>query len=408
MILGRVWSSFFLALRAVRRNKLRAGLTTLGIMIGVAAVVTVTSLASSARTGMMEQVSALGSNALMVFPRSSKASGARDGTGSKLNELDAKALVRESTSIASAAPFLRASTTAVYEGNNATTSVIGTRIDYFAIRNWKAKSGDLWPTTAESVGDKVVLIGVETARKLFGSIDPVGRSIRIGRFYFQVLGVLEEKGQSPFGQNQDEVIVMPITTMRSTIVRARPNETHAIMFSATSADTSGQAKRQAELILRDRHKISEGEDDDFQVYSQNEFQKLQDTIFGFLTMLLVGVAAVSLLVGGIGVMNIMLVSVAERTREIGIRMAIGAREADILVQFLVEALVLAMIGGLLGTLLGYGLIAAFSAALKWKMSLDMATLVLALGVSSAIGLIFGFLPARRAAQLDPIKALGRE
>lgn len=406
--LGRIFSSFVLALRAVRRNKLRAGLTTLGIMIGVAAVVTVTALASGARSGMMAQVSALGSNALVVFPRNVRTSGSRDGTASKLNELDSKALVREATSIASSSPLLRAKAVAIYESNNTDTSIFGARSDYFAIRNWRVESGEAWSPSSEAIGDKVVVIGVTTARNLFGTVDPVGRSIRIGRFYFRVLGVLEEKGQSPFGQSQDEIVVMPITTMRSTIVRTRANEVHSIMFSATSAETAGQAKRQAEAILRGRHRIGEGEEDDFQVYSQGEFKKLQDTVFSYLTMLLVGVAAVSLLVGGIGVMNIMLVSVAERTREIGIRMAIGAREADILVQFLVEALVLSLIGGVLGTALGYALIRGFSAALGWEMGLDLGTLVLALTVSSAIGLIFGFLPARSAAQLDPIKALGRE
>ncbi|MFO0549254.1 MAG: ABC transporter permease [Polyangiaceae bacterium] len=407
-LIMRLSASLALALRAVRRNKLRAGLTTLGITIGVAAVVTVMALARGAREGVMAQVNALGSNALIVFPRSSRTSGARDSSGSKLSETDVKALLRESTSIEAAVPFLRATALAVYEGENASTSVIGTRLDYFTIRNWKPMSGDVWTPSAESVGDKVVLIGVETARKLFGSLDPVGRNVRIGRFYYRILGVLEEKGQSPFGQNQDEIIVMPISTMRGTIVRTRPNEVHAIMFNATSAETSGQAKRQAELILRDRHRIPEGMDDDFQVLSQAEFQELQDKIFGFLTLLLIGVAGVSLLVGGIGVMNIMLVSVAERTREIGIRMAIGAREADILTQFLIESLVLALIGGALGTFLGWLAIYGFGRALNWQIGLDFATLALALGTSSTIGLVFGFLPARRAARLDPIKALGRE
>jgi len=404
----RIWSALFLALRAVRRNKLRAGLTTLGISIGVAAVVTVTALAEGARAGVMSQVSGLGSNALFVVPRSSRLSGVRDGSNSKLNELDAKALVRESTSIKAAAPFLRASAVVVYEGQNTSTSIIGTRLDYFSIRNWHTTQGETWSPNAEAIGDKVVLIGVETARKLFGTLDPIGRDIRIGRFYFRVIGLLEEKGQSPFGQNQDEIMIMPITTMSGTVIRAKPHETHAIMLSATSSETQRQAKRQAELVLRDRHRIAEGEDDDFQVFSQDEFQQLQDTVFGYLTMLLTGVAAVSLLVGGIGVMNIMLVSVAERTREIGIRMAIGAREADILTQFLVEALVLATIGGLCGTLLGYLLIAGFSKALGWSVGVDTATLMIALATSSTIGLLFGFLPARRAARLDPIKALGRE
>jgi len=385
--LRRFGSALFLALRAVSRNKLRAGLTTLGITIGVAAVVTVTALATGARAGVMDQVNALGNNAMIVLPRSARSSGARDNTNSKLSELDAKALTRESTSIAGAAPFLRATAVVVFEGENASASLIGTRMDYFEIRNWKPTAGEIWTHNAEAVADKVVLIGSETAKKLFGSLDPVGRSVRIGRFYYEVLGVLEEKGQTPFGQSQDEVVVMPITTMRGTVIRARPNETHAILVSARSAETQMQAKRQAELILRERHRIGEGMDDDFQVFSQVEFQELQDKIFGYLTLLLIGVAGVSLL---------------------GIRMAIGAREADILTQFLVEALVLASIGGLIGTLLGYGLISAFGAALGWKVALDPLTLGIALGTSGTIGLVFGFLPARNAAKLDPIKALGRE
>ncbi len=405
----RLFASLMIALRAVRRNKLRAGLTTLGIMIGVAAVVTVTALAKSARQSVVAQVSALGNNALIVFPRSSRMSGARDSSqGSRLTEADAKALVKESTSIANAAPFLRASSQIVHESENATASVIGTRLDYFAIRNWKVEKGEAWSREAESVGAKVVVIGKETARVLFGSDDPVGKSVRIGRFYFQVIGVLEEKGQSPFGQNQDEIAVMPIGTMRATMVRARQGEVQAIMMSATSAETTSSAQRQAEGILRERHRITEGQDDDFQVRSQAEFQALQDSIFGMLTLLLIGVAAVSLVVGGIGVMNIMLVSVTERTREIGIRMAIGAREADILVQFLVEALVLSTLGGIAGTTLGFGAVALFSAALGWSLVPDPVTLAIALGTSTSIGLVFGFVPAYRAARLDPVKALGRE
>ena len=408
LFVSRILNAIGLALRAVLRNKLRAGLTTLGITIGVAAVVTVTALATSVRADVTEKVAALGSNALMVFPRSAKASGAKDGTTSRLNELDAKALVADSTSIAAAAPFLRAVGTIVYEGQNATPTIIGTRVDYFSIRGWKPTSGDIWPQHSESVADKVVVIGKDTAAQLFGSSDPIGRTVRIGRFAFEVIGVLEEKGQSPFGYNQDEIVVMPITTMRGTMVNSRPNATDALLFSASGADTTQRAKSQAEGILRERHHIREGQDDDFVVRSQAEFQALQENIFGALTALLIGIAAVSLVVGGIGVMNIMLVSVAERTREIGIRMAIGAREADILVQFLVEALVLATLGGVIGTLFGMGAIATFAHLLGWTMRLEIRALVVALATSTTIGLVFGFLPARRAARLDPVQALGRE
>ncbi len=408
LLLLRILSSVSLAIRAVLRNKLRAGLTTLGITIGVAAVVTVTALATGARASVTAQVAALGTNALMVFPRSGRASGARDGSTSRLSELDAKALVRDSTSISAAAPFLRSAGTVVYEGQNATPTIIGTRLDYFTIRGWPAAKGSLWPAQAEALGDKVVVIGKDTATQLFGTLDPIGRSLRIGRFAFEVVGVLSEKGQSPFGYNQDEIVVMPITTMRGTMSNTRPNATDALLFSATGAETAEHAKRQAEEILRERHRIHEGQEDDFVVRSQAEFQALQDKIFGALTALLVGIAAVSLVVGGIGVMNIMLVSVAERTREIGIRMAIGAREADIMVQFLVESLVLATLGGVIGTTLGLGAIVAFSKALGWSLHLEPASLALALGTSTTIGLVFGFVPARRAARLDPVLALGRE
>ena len=407
--LTRVVSAVVIALRAVRRNKLRAALTILGITIGIAAVVTVTALATGARENINNQISNLGSNALIVFARSVRASGARTAqTGSRLSELDSAALVRDSTSIKAAAPFLRAGGQVIYEGQNTKPSIIGSRMSYFEIRNWKVTNGETWSATAESVSEKVVVIGVQTAKDLFGSLDPVGRTVRIGRHPYRVLGVLEEKGPSPFGQSQDDVVLMPITTMRSHVLVTRPNEIHAIMMSATSAETTERAKRQAESILRQRHRIDEGGEDDFIIRSQAEFRAMQDAIYGALSALLIGIAAVSLVVGGIGVMNIMLVSVTERTREIGIRMAIGAREADILIQFLLEALTLATLGGLVGTALGYGIILAFSKALDWSMKLEPTALAVALGTSSVIGLVFGFFPARRAARMDPVQALGRE
>ena len=407
--LGRLLSAVAIALRAVRRNTLRAALTILGITIGIASVVTVTALASGARESVSGMLSAIGSNVLIAFPRSARSSGVRNAAmGSKLSELDSQTLVRESTSIWAAAPFLRAVGQVIYESENASPTLIGTRMSYFGIRNWQAEQGELWTVASESVSEKVVVIGKQTATDLFGSVDPVGRSVRIGRHSYRVLGVLEEKGQSPFGQSQDEIVLMPITTMRSHVLSTRPFETHAILMSATSAETTSRAKQQAEAILRQRHRIGEGDEDDFVVRSQTEFQAMQDAVYGALSALLVSIAAVSLVVGGIGVMNIMLVSVTERTREIGIRMAIGAREADILVQFLLEALVLATLGGVVGSALGYGLILGFSSALGWPMKLEPSSLAVALGVSTAIGLVFGFFPARRAARMDPVQALGRE
>ncbi|MDC3953737.1 ABC transporter permease [Polyangium jinanense] len=395
-------------MRAVLRNKLRAALTILGITIGIAAVVTMTALGDGARAKINGQITNLGSNALIVFPQSARASGARTTGGSKLSESDCQALERESTSIRAAVPFLRASAQVVYEGQNAKAEVIGSRIAYLEVRNWKLQRGEPWTVSAENVSEKIAVIGAGTAKDLFGTADPVGRWIRIGRHPYRVLGVLEEKGPSPFGRSQDDVVIMPITTMRSHVRFTRPGETDAIMMSATSPETTDRAKKQAEEILRQRHRIREGDEDDFLIRTQAEFQQMQDSIYGVLSLLLVGIAAVSLVVGGIGVMNIMLVSVTERTREIGIRMAIGAREMDILVQFLVESLVLATLGGIVGTTLGYGAIVGLGAALDLPMKLAPQALAVALGTSTAIGLVFGFFPARRAARMDPVQALGRE
>ncbi|MEZ4313242.1 MAG: ABC transporter permease [Polyangiaceae bacterium] len=405
----RFLSGVRIAVLAVVRNKMRAALTILGITIGVAALVTVTALASGARESIGAQISNLGSNALIVFPRSARPSGVRSlQSGSRLNEFDAEALVRESTSIKAATPFLRASGTIIFEGENAKASIIGTRQSYFEIRNWKVTNGAIWNPTNEALSEKVVVLGSDTAQQLFGSSDPVGRTVRVGRHPYRVIGVLEEKGPSPFGQSQDEIVLMPITTMRSHVLTTRRGETHAVMMSATSAETTERAKKQAEAILRERHRIGEGGEDDFIVRSQAEFKAMQDAVLGALSALLVGIAAVSLVVGGIGVMNIMLVSVTERTREIGIRMAIGAREADILVQFLMEALALATLGGLVGSAIGYAAIVGFGRALDWPMKMSPVALAVALGVSTGTGLVFGFFPAWRAARMDPVTALGRE
>jgi putative ABC transport system permease protein len=401
-------ASVLIALRMVRRNKLRAGLTVVGITIGIAAVVTMIALGRGARESVASTVSSLGSNALIVFPQSGHASGARTAGGSRISELDCDALPRESTSIKLCSPFMRASAQAVYEGQNTKTSVIGSRLNYFEARNLKVEKGEKWTAESETTNEKVCLIGHTTQRDLFGTSDPIGRYLRIGRYTYRILGILEAKGNSPFGEDQDQIVLMPITTLRTHIVYARPIDVHGLMLSATSPETVERAKKQTTEILRQRHHLADGSEDDFAIRTQAELQSLQEGIFGMLSALLVGIAAVSLVVGGIGVMNIMLVSVTERTREIGIRMAIGAREDDIMVQFLMEAVVLALAGGVVGAALGFGLIAGLSAALGWSMTVDVGSLALAMGVSSTIGVVFGFFPARRAAKLDPVAALQRE
>jgi putative ABC transport system permease protein len=409
-VLATLLSATLLALRAVRRNALRATLTVLGILIGITAVCVVTALGTGARATVGEQIANLGSNAIMVFPQSANASGARgaQGFGPRLTEDDGRAIVRESTSVRAFAPVRRAPVQAVFEGRAVSTNAIGSNRSYLDVRAWKLDKGDIWEESSEHVKEKVCVIGSTVRTNLFGPLDPVGHTLRIARHTYRVLGVLESKGQAPFGGDQDDVILMPIGTFSTHVDWAPPGRVNALLLSATSAETTERALKQVDQILRQRHHIGEGKEPDFSVRSQAEFQAAQQAILGSLSILLLAVAAVSLMVGGIGVMNIMLVSVAERTREIGIRMAIGAREGDILVQFLIEAVVLSLLGGIAGILVSFGIVYGIAKAIEWPMRIEAASLGVALATSTAIGIVFGFFPARRAARLDPIQALRRE
>ena len=404
-------SALRLAIVAILRNTLRTSLTMLGILIGVAAVVVTTALGSGARAQINRQIESLGSNVMIVFPQPNQASGARGAQGNpwlRLTEDDAKALLRGSTSIGGAAPYLRANAQVISEGSNANTQIFGTTRGYFSVRQWGVKSGELWEEPSELSGERVCLLGTTVTESLFGTEDPVGRTVRIGRYPFRVIGVLESKGESPFGSDQDDIIMMPATTFRSHVLFMPRKSVHGILFAATSGETNEHAKSQADAILRERHHITEDREPDFAIRTQAEFRASQEAIFGTLSILLLAVGGVSLLVGGIGIMNIMLVSVAERTREIGIRMAVGARERNILMEFLIEAILLALLGGALGSLLALGIIAAVARLSQWPMRLEPSALLIALVTSTAIGIAFGFFPARRAARLDPILALHRE
>jgi putative ABC transport system permease protein len=402
--------SIRIALRAIVKNKLRAALTVLGILIGVASVVVITALGDGARTSVGSQIESLGSNFIIVFPQQSNASGARgaQGGGVRLTEEDGRVIKREAVSIAAVAPVLRAQAQFVYMDKNVSTSALGTNRDYFTVRSWKVKSGAMWDENDEALKSKVCLLGTTVKTNLFGDIDPIGRYIRVDRYNYRVIGVLESKGQAPIGGDQDDVVVMPIASMRARIFRTPPGFAGALMMSATSADTNDRAVRQIDSILRQRHKIAEGRDPDFAIRTQKEFLELQQTVYGALTLLLTIVAAVALFIGGIGVMNIMLVSVTERTREIGTRMAIGAREADIRSQFLTEAIVLASAGGLGGVLVGAIIVPIIGALEDTPLTINVTAATISVLVSAAIGVIFGFFPARRAARLDPIEALRRE
>ena len=399
-----------LAIRSIVRSTLRASLTILGILIGVAAVVTVTALGAGARDQVADQITSMGSNMIMVQPQSAAASGAKGalGSGARLTEDDGKAIQRESVSVLAVAPALRSGAQLVVGERNWSSQIIGTNRAYFTVRSWGIAKGAQWDEHDEATKAKVCVLGSTVATKLFGDEDPIGRTVRTGRYTFRVVGVLESKGEAPFGGDQDNQVLMPIGTMRGRIMKTAPGYAGVLLISATSAETTKRAVAQIEAILRQRHHIAEDREDDFWTRTQQEFQAMQSTIYSLLTVLLVCIAAVSLLVGGIGVMNIMLVSVTERTREIGIRMAIGARANDIMMQFLVEAVVLALIGGVAGALVGLGAIAGLGGSLGWPMKLDPLALGVAVATSALTGIAFGFFPARRAAKLDPIVALRHE
>jgi putative ABC transport system permease protein len=399
-----------LAVRAMLRSPLRASLTILGILIGVSAVVTVTALGAGARDQVSDQIQNMGSNVIMIAPQSAAASGAKGalGTGARLTVDDGKAIAREAVSVSAVAPALRARAQVVAGENNWSTSVIGSTRDFFPVRKWAVERGAEWDEHDEAAKSKVCVLGTTVAEKLFGDEDPIGRSVRLGPYSFRVLGVLEHKGEAPFGGDQDDMVLMPIGSMRGRVLRTAPGFAGVLLASASSAETTDRAVVQIERILRQRHRIDEGAEPDFWIRTQQQFQAMQTAIYGLLTVLLVCIAAVSLVVGGIGVMNIMLVSVTERTREIGIRMAIGARAGDIMSQVLVEALVLAKIGGVAGAAAGLGAIQLLGGTLGWPMKLDPVALGIAVATSAATGIAFGFFPARRAAGLDPIVALRHE
>jgi putative ABC transport system permease protein len=403
--MGTFLGAMRLALTAIARNKTRAVLTVLGILIGITAVVVVAALTESTSAAVAGKIDSFAANALFVVPQPVQASGARAKWSGRLTDNDARTIVREAVSIQAGAPEMETLTQVVYADTNVMTTVLGSTLPYFQIRRWQLAKGEYWTDSDELLKTKVCVIGATVANKLFGTDDPVGHVIRIGRSPYRIVGSLAARGTSTFGDDQDDQIMMPAGSYRARVVHMPPGRADILMFSATSEKTVDRARKQIEEILRQRHHIAPGARDDFQIRTQADARERTGAITGMLSLFGVGVAAISLLVGGVGVMNIMLVSVAERTREIGIRMSIGARERDILVQFLVEAIVLTLIGGLLGIVVGAVGAVGIGRAIDLPMTPSPAAIGIAVATSAFIGTVFGLLPAVRAAKLDPIAAL---
>jgi putative ABC transport system permease protein len=394
----------YISLRALRRNKMRSGLTALGIIIGVASVVSLVALGNGARAGIESQVASLGENLLTVFAGDFRSGGVSSGmgSGSSLTLEDAQAIARELPDIAAVSPESSSGAQAVANGRNWFTTIAGESADYLSIRDWKLASGAMFTDHDVSSAAKVAIIGAKTAQELFGPLDPVGQTVRVRNIPFTITGLLESKGAT-MGQNQDDRLIIPYTTAMKRLTGER--HLRLISIRVSNADRMTATQDQIVSLLRQRHGLAEDRANDFSIFNQKDIAATAGSITAIITVLLGAIAGISLLVGGIGVMNIMLVSVTERTREIGIRMAVGAQPSAISLQFLIEAVTLSLLGGLIGVLLGVGGAKLIQVAFKFNAIISGSSIVLAFGVSFVIGVFFGYYPARKAAALDPIEAL---
>ena len=397
-----------IAHRALRRNTLRSALTMLGVIIGVAAVIAMLAIGQGAQAAIRAQIASLGAHTLIIQPGSITQSGVRYGWGSRttLRAADVQAILKECPAIANATPFLRGGFQVVYANQNWPTTVQGTGIEYPSIREWALASGEWFTSQEIDAASKVAVLGETVRAMLFGSVDPVGQVMQMNNRPFRIIGVLEAKGQSAWGQDQDDIIFIPYTTMQKKMWGV--SHIHGILAAAGSNAELPQAIEQITGLLRQRHLLQPWQENDFSVQPLADMAAAEEESTRVMTLLLGSIASISLLVGGIGIMNIMLVSVTERTREIGIRLAVGAKRRDILWQFLVEALTLSLSGGVVGIVLGLVGSQLVSTTAGWPLLISWDAVALAFAFAGAVGIFFGFYPARKAAQLDPIQALRYE
>jgi putative ABC transport system permease protein len=411
--MNKILASIRIALRALKVNRMRSALTMLGIIIGVAAVIAMVGVGAGATARIQDQIQSIGSNLIIVLPGSISSNGVRLGSGAvpSLTQDDAKAIAADCPSVAAVAPTVRGGVQVVYGSNNWATNAQGVTPDYMTIRDYTMSSGQFFTTQDVDAAAKTAVLGQTVAQNLFAGSDPTGQVVIIKNVPFTVAGVLTPKGQSPTGQDQDDVILLPISTATQKVFganRANAKAVASLMVQAMSPQAMDQAIAEMTALLRERHRILPGLEDDFTVRNLTEVFAAQETSAQVMSILLGAIASVSLIVGGIGIMNIMLVSVTERTREIGLRQAVGAKTRDILLQFLVEAVTLSLLGGIIGIAVGLTASLLISHFAQWSTQVSSLSILLAFAFSALVGVFFGYYPARKAAFMDPIEALRYE
>ena len=403
-------ATFRVALRALLRNKVRSLLTTLGIIVGIAAVIAMMAVGEGATMMIKDQIGKMGNNLVIVFPGSSRMGGFHGGSGSQhtLTYGDGLAILEECPYVQTMTPIVRSSAQIVYQDKNWSTSIEGANPNYLEVRSWELAEGEFFTDSEVRTAARVAVLGQTVVKNLFEGEDPIGKTIRIKNMLFRVIGVLASKGSAAFGMDQDDTIIIPWITVRRVLQNSSFNDVNTLLLKLSSMDQLETAKDNISALLRQRHHLAPEADDDFTVMDMTEITKTITQVSQVMTILLTVIASISLFVGGIGIMNIMLVSVTERTREIGLRMAVGARRKDILLQFMVESMVLSGIGGIIGTALGTTAAQVLSSTNGWPVLISPVYIFIALFFSGAVGIFFGFYPAWRASKLDPIEALRYE